>query len=264
MIAKPKTPLIIGHRGAAAVAPENTLAAFARALHDGADGIEFDVRLSRDGQPVVIHDATLKRTGNLRQAVSSMTAADLQKVDVGSWFNRRFRKHARAEYSREGLPTLAEVFTAIRETGALLYVELKSDGVVSKDLAAGVSTLISGYQLLDRVIVESFTLGNLELVKQIDSRIRTAAPFEPRREPLSLLSGRRLIRRALKAGAEEIALHRSSVNQRVVSAAKESGLAVVVWTVDSPSYIARAQRLGIKSVITNRPAEMLRRRDGAD
>ncbi len=72
------TPLILGHRGASALAPENTIAAFARAMHDGADGVEFDVRLSRDQVPVVIHDSTLKRTGLIDSVVSALTAAELQ------------------------------------------------------------------------------------------------------------------------------------------------------------------------------------------
>jgi len=75
--------LIIGHRGNSAEAPENTIAAFARALNDGADGIEFDVRLARDRTPVVIHDATLKRTGGLPAAVSALSSAELTRLDVG-------------------------------------------------------------------------------------------------------------------------------------------------------------------------------------
>lgn len=256
--------LIIGHRGAAAVAPENTVASFVRALRDGADGIEFDVRLSRDAVPVVIHDARLKRTGRRRAAVSALTATELQNVDVGSWFNRRHRGLARSEYSEERIPTLEQVLAATRETQALLYLELKSDGVVSQQLVKNVAALIGRHKLHERVIVESFTLGNLELVKQIDSGIKIAPLFEPKLEPLSLVSGRRIIKRALRIGAEEIALHRSSVNQRVVSAAKDSGLAVVVWTVDSLAYVARASRWGIKAIITNRPGEMLRARDAAN
>ena len=79
-------PLIIGHRGSSALAPENTLAAFRHAIADGADGIEFDVRLSSDGVAVVIHDPTLERTGLLKHRVSHVTAADLQTTDVGTWF----------------------------------------------------------------------------------------------------------------------------------------------------------------------------------
>jgi glycerophosphoryl diester phosphodiesterase len=81
-----KTPLIIAHRGASAVAPENTIAAFRRAIEVGADGVEFDVRLARDGVPVVIHDSTLERTAGLKRGVSDLTSEELSQIDVGSWF----------------------------------------------------------------------------------------------------------------------------------------------------------------------------------
>src|SRR5437762_8561762 len=102
-------PLIIGHRGAAAVAPENTLASFARAYQDGAQGIEFDVRLARDRVPVIIHDATLRRTAGRAGFVAALNAAELGATDVGTWFNRRFPALARAEYARTSVPTLAQV-----------------------------------------------------------------------------------------------------------------------------------------------------------
>src|SRR5918993_337434 len=102
-----RLPLIIGHRGSSALAPENTLAAFRRAIADGADGIEFDVRLARDGVAVVIHDATLERTGLLKRKVSQLTAADLQATDVGSWFHKsglRRRMTGHSEFAGETVP----------------------------------------------------------------------------------------------------------------------------------------------------------------
>ena len=88
-------PLVIAHRGASFDAPENTLAAFERALADGADGLEFDVRLAADGVPVVIHDATLRRTAGRQVSIASLSSSALASVEVGSWFNRRFPARAR-------------------------------------------------------------------------------------------------------------------------------------------------------------------------
>ena len=102
-----RAPLILGHRGASAIAPENTLAAFSQALSDGADGIEFDVRLSRDGVPVVIHDGTLNRTGSISGTVRDLTAAQLSEVDVGSWFSKRTGSQT---FAGERIPTLSQVF----------------------------------------------------------------------------------------------------------------------------------------------------------
>src|SRR5437016_11609398 len=114
-------PLIIGHRGASAVAPENTLAAFARAIQDGADGIEFDVRLSRDGVPVVVHDATLQRTGLVNRLVGELTLKELQQIGVGSWFGRT--KSPQMSYEREKIPSLAQVFELFTQNRKLLYLE---------------------------------------------------------------------------------------------------------------------------------------------
>src|SRR4029079_16191350 len=101
-------PLILGHRGASAVAPENTLAAFSRAMSDGADGIEFDVRLSRDRVPVVIHDANLNRTAGVDRRVSDLTAKDLQEIDAGSWFDKTQRNYS-STLAGEKLPSLEQV-----------------------------------------------------------------------------------------------------------------------------------------------------------
>src|ERR1044072_6078360 len=109
------TPLILGHRGSSATAPENTLAAFSQSIRDRADGIEFDVRLSRDGIPVVIHDATLKRTGRIDRRVSDLTATELQKVDVGSWFAEQ--RHSPQTLAGETIPSLAHVFELFAEIG---------------------------------------------------------------------------------------------------------------------------------------------------
>src|SRR5215204_7777086 len=102
--------LIIGHRGASTVAPENTMAAFREALAVGADGIEFDVRLTSDGVPVVIHDSTLRRTGGLPHRVADLSWAEISKIDVGSWFAQRNGLRP-GTFANETVPSLAELFT---------------------------------------------------------------------------------------------------------------------------------------------------------
>ena len=171
-------PLILGHRGASAVAPENTLAAFARAILDGADGIEFDVRLSRDGVPMVIHDASLKRTALIDSLVCDLTSRQLQEVDVGSWFTgTSFEDRSPSpatSYASEKLPTLAQVFQLFNSNRGWLYVEMKSDADEGAELAAGVVKCIHEFELANRVVVESFDLPAIAEVKRIDAGIRTA------------------------------------------------------------------------------------------
>ncbi len=202
-------PLILGHRGASAVAPENTLAAFSRALRDGADGIEFDVRLARDHVPVVIHDAALKRTASIDRLVSELTAIELQAIDVGSWFDARGQTGS-GSFAGERLPTLAQVFDLFRATSGLLYIEMKCEVEDGATLAAAVVKLASESQMVDRIVVESFDLTAIAEVKRIDSGLHTAALFEPRlSRPISTVRRLKMIDTALAVGADEIALHHS-------------------------------------------------------
>ncbi len=259
---KPTTlPLLIGHRGASSVAPENTLAAFTRSIDDGAEGFEFDVRLARDGVPVVIHDATLDRTALRSGVIAELTSGELQTIDVGSSFNRRHPHAARAEYSAATIPTLEQLFNLVKGSDQILYLEMKSDREQVVSLAAAVVQLIHDHDLLDRVVVESFNLAAIIEVKRIASRIRTAALFEPRLERrASLLRKMTSIEQALADGADQIALHRTLATRRVVAAALKANLPAVVWTVDNPIWIRRALSLKIFALITNDPAALVRER----
>jgi glycerophosphoryl diester phosphodiesterase len=251
-------PLILGHRGASAVAPENTLAAFARAMSDGADGIEFDVRLSRDGVAVVIHDATLKRTGLIERNVSDLTASELQGLDVGSWFADR----TRTSFAGERLPSLRQVCDLFRENNGFLYIEMKCDKHEGQALAEEVVRLTHLSGLQERVVVESFDLSAITEVKQIDPTIRTAALFEPKlSRPLSSVRRRKMVDTALNVGADEIALHHSLAGARVIEKARQQGLEVVVWTVADPAWIGIARSLDIKALIANDPAMLIRDRE---
>ena len=254
-------PLIIGHRGASAVAPENTLAAFARALDEGADGVELDVRLARDGVPVVIHDATLRRTGLREGIVAEMTSAELGKIDVGSWFNRANPRLARPEYARQFIPTLDQVFLFFNEDPsreATIYVEMKTDRALqsSNELAHSVAQSINEFEFRSRVVVVSFNLNALAFIKQIDAGICTGALFEPRHTARKLMSTRRMIASVIERGADEILLHRLMATRNLVRCALENGIRPVVWTVDDSKWIRRANALGLHGVITNNPSKM--------
>jgi len=261
-------PLLLGHRGASAVAPENTLAAFSRAILDGADGIEFDVRLSRDGVPVVIHDAGLWRTAGIDAQVGDLTSKQLQTIDVGSWFKRAStgnRGHSlEPSYAGETIPTLAQVFELFKSNNGYLYVEMKSDSGEGADLAAAVVKSVREAANATRVVVESFDLTAITEIKRIDSGIRTAALFEPRlSRPISTVRRLKMVDVAENTGAEEIAIHYTLACASVVKKAQERGLETVVWTVDDPKWINRARGLGVKALISNDPALMLRHRDAA-
>lgn len=252
---KSQQPLIIGHRGASALAPENTLVAFERAMLDGADGIEFDVRLAGDRVPVVIHDATLRRTGQREAEVTTLTSEELSRIDVGTWFNLRHPSMAVREYEQATMPTLYQVFEMFTAGSAVLYVEMKCEQGESRVLAGEVADLVRGCALHERVVVESFDHDAIVEIKRIDSSIRTAALFEPKLAR-PLLSIRRMIERAKSCRADEIALHRLLATRRAAEEARRAGMRTVVWTVDNPSWIRRAKRYGVYALITNNPALM--------
>jgi glycerophosphoryl diester phosphodiesterase len=252
-------PLIIGHRGAAAVAPENTLISFERALRDGADGIEFDVQLASDRVPVVIHDATLRRTARRQGVIASLSSTELGEIDVGAWFNLRHPTLARPEYTKVTIPTLARVFEAFDKVAALLYVEMKCGPKNRATLAFEVVKTIHMHSLHHRVIVESFDLAAIAEIKRLDASIRTAALFD-RKLSRPAPSAHRMIERALRSGAEEIALHRSLATRRAVEEATRHGLETVVWTADNPAWVGRAIKSGVRAIITNNPARLCARR----
>lgn len=261
-------PLILGHRGASAVVPENTLAAFSRAILDGAEGIEFDIRLSRDKVPMVIHDANLKRTALLDSLVCDLTSKQLQEIDVGSWFVRTSFEGRRPtparSYASERLPTLAHVFELFNSNSGWLYVEMKSDADEGAELAAAVVKCIHESSFANRVVVESFDLPAIAEIKRIDARIRTAALFEPKlSRPISTIRRLKMVDLARRTGADEIALHYTLAAPSVVNKAREYGLETVVWTVDDPQWIGLARSLGIKALISNDPATMVQHRNAA-
>jgi glycerophosphoryl diester phosphodiesterase len=252
-------PLILGHRGASAVAPENTLAAFSQAIDAGADGIEFDVRLSSDGVPVVIHDAALNRTGLMSKLVRELTCAQLKEIDVGSWFDKRS-----GAFAGEKIPTLEQVFDLFAGKPAALYVEMKCDAGEGALLVSAVVDQIHAQNMKDLVVVESFDLTAIQEIKRIDRSLRTAALFEPRlSKPVSTLRAQTIINLARRHSADEIALHHTLARKGILESARKEGFEIVVWTVDDPVWIDRARAGGIKAIIANNPRPMVEFRDAS-
>jgi glycerophosphoryl diester phosphodiesterase len=224
-------PLIIGHRGASADAPENTLAAFALALEQNADGIEFDVQLCADGVPVVMHDDTVDRTCDGTGRVGDLTLAELRMLTIE-------QEHV--------IPTLDEVFELLgRRT--LYNVELKALGVNDGGLAAAVANCIEGHDVGDRVIVSSFS----------PFVVREARRNLVRSIPVAHLREHRLMRLA-HAFARAEADHPSHalVDESMMIWARRRGLRVNVWTVDEPAEAQRLIGLGVNGLITNRPGAL--------
>ena len=251
-----KIPLIIGHRGASTQAPENTLAAFQLAIDQGADGVEFDVQLSADGVPVVIHDYDLQRTGGRDSKVSDLTSRELGRIDVGSWFNKKHKSHARDEFATERVPTLAQVLDLLKSTDGPIYIELKCETGEYKSLVGAVCELIRDSPQLDRIIIKSFRLAVIPDVKCQLPSVKTAALFEP--SIMTILRRRlNIIEIAREFGADQISLHYSLASEKFAAAASEANMPVTIWTVDKPKWLKKCKTRGIGSIITNDPQLML-------
>jgi glycerophosphoryl diester phosphodiesterase len=221
-------PLVIGHRGASADAPENTLSAFALALEQGADGIELDVQLSTDGWPVVMHDQRVDRTTSGHGRVTDLTLAQLRSLDAGDG---------------RPVPTLDEVFEAFGP--ALLYnLELKDRGWRDRGLAAAVADRIESHHLEDRVLVSSFN----------PLTVRRARRCLARRTPVAVIRMAGLQQYAywLASGEADHPQH-ILVDNRYMDWAGQRGYRVHVWTVDDPAEAQRLVVLGVHAIITNKP-----------
>lgn len=236
LVAPVSRPLIIGHRGASAEAPENTLRAFRLAQAQGADGIECDLWLSADGRPVILHDAHLDRTTNATGLVSHYTAAQLQAVDAGRG---------------EPIPTLDQLFETLGRD-FLYNLEIKVYGWRDQGVEAAIAARIQAHRLAEQVLISAF-----------DPRVLwRARRWMPAGVLLGLLyESHTTYGRYLFRGA---AIHppRSLVTPALMAQARRRGWRVHVWTVDAPDQAEYLHTLGVHAIITNRPA-LLRQTFGA-
>lgn len=258
-----ESPLIIAHRGSSAHAPENTFAAFRRAIEDGADGIEFDVRLSKNGVPVVFHDHTLMRTSMREGEVGQYTAAQLGRFDNGSWFNAAKPKRSRVEYENETIKTLQETLDYLKDFKGRVFVELKCTESDVEKLSQAVCLVVRSSPLRSQIIVKSFRLAVIPFFKANCPDVRTAALFAPKIMTI-LRKEKHLVRLAAEFGADELSVHYSLATKKLMKKAERYGLPVAIWTADNPRWVKRAAKLGIQSIITNNPARLLERRAELD
>jgi glycerophosphoryl diester phosphodiesterase len=243
-------PLVLGHRGASAAAPENTMASFRLALERGADGLELDVWRCGTGEVVVIHDEDTGRTGSAPLRVARSSLARLRELDVGAWRGPAFRG--------ERIPRLEEVLEAF--PAAVVNVELKSGRVPDPRLAGAVACIVRDLGAAERVVVSSFQCSLLGAFRACAPRVPTG---------YLVASGRlwearaRLCVRLVGAGA--VHPDHALVDGTRMKQWRARGLAVSSWTVDAPGEVDRLARLGVDAVISNHPEvarEAVRRATG--
>ena len=244
-------PLVYAHRGGAKLRPENTLASFDNGLALGADGLELDVRLSKDGQVVVHHDAALDRTTNATGPVADRTAAELAMVDAGYRFQPDDGAATFPFRSMGiGIPTLATVFE--RYPGVPLIIELK---LASAELARRTLELATAAGALDRIAIGSFSGEALRAARELAPRVRTGAGREETRWALyRSWVGWPLGRPCYQEfQVPERSGRTTVVSRRFVEHAHRAGVAVKVWTVDEEADMHRLLDWGVDGLISDRP-----------
>ena len=243
-------PIVIGHRGYAAAAPENTLASFTRALDAGVDLVELDYYHSADGVPVVIHDGTLDRTtdalarwGGKQVRVSSRPANELTSLDVGSWFQPPF--------PGQTLPTLEAALATIQARGITLIERKGGDPETLR-------RLLRQHDLLNRVVVQSFDWKFLHDFHQLEPGQILGALG-----PLSERDGRKLEDREKALGPEwlqrvqatgaRVAVWNRQVDREAIQSAHRLGLKVWVYTINEPALADQLLALGVDGLISDNP-----------
>ena len=226
-------PFIIAHRGYSSVFPENTLAAFAGALDIGVDYIELDVQLSRDGQVIVLHDSSLKRTAGVDGSPADFTGEELAGLDAGSWFD--------ASFAGEKIPTLEEALNLIRDTQCGVYLELKDIGE-TEGFVESVLEVAEKCGMTQRCLFASFQYDYLARLKELDGNLATL---------YNTSSGKTSLPEEFPA--DYYGLNLDTIRQETVKAIHEAGKQAFVWTVNTPSQMTNVQAMGIDGIVTNDP-----------
>lgn len=232
------------HRGSSKICPENTMAAFKKALEQGATGIETDVQLTKDGQMVLIHDETLDRTTSGTGWVKDYSLQELQELDAGSKFDPAFQG--------ERIPTLDELLELVKDSGTIVNIELKNGTILYEGLEQKVIERVRAFQMADRVVISSFNHYSLYLCKQIAPEIRTGILYmEGLYEPWEY---------AATLQADALHAYHFAVLPEFVQGAKALGKAYHPFTVNDIKEMQRLLEAGVDGIITDYPdrlAELL-------
>ncbi len=227
---------LIAHRGYSAIAPENTMASFQAALTESLWGVEFDVRLSAEGIPVIIHDPTVDRTTHGTGKVAESSIAQLQSLDAGSWFD--------PEFAGETIPSLEQAIALFSPTEIKLYVELKADCNWSATAIPNLLQILTSVR--DRCIIASFDHNLLARIKEKASDLRVGYGISSQTQYcLEYLE---------RVGEGRTILpHFSLILEQpfVTKALFEQGWDIATWTVDDCTIAEQIARLNVIKIISN-------------
>lgn len=245
---KHRPPWIIAHRGARDQAPENTCSALEQALTYAIDGIEFDVQMSSDGEPVLYHDRTLLKVGGGRKRVADLEVADLQKIDWGKWFHRRF--------SGEPLPTLARALSLAARCPNMC-IEIKShtadqacgqvDELIKKVIEHINQPAVKPFK--DHFLILCFDPDVLARAHKMDPEVRYVLNLPDAWQPDKIPAARHLWAVDIRIG---------KLSPLLAHWAHRHKLKLFTYTCNGPRQVKKALDLGVDAIITDRPAWLAR------
>jgi len=231
--------LVIGHRGASGHAPENTLAAFRKAVALGATFVETDLQLSRDAHFVAIHDATVNRTTNGKGAVHDLTLAQLRNLDAGSWFG--------SEFSGERIPTLEEILQFSKKNDVVFYLELKPGGSWGGEHAL-IGALRDSGELARAVAISSDAALVLRL-RQVEPTLMSGLLYDGQFENPA--------EKAVEVGARQLVARGDLVTPALLEQARKKDLQVVCWTVNHPAHMRLLIEAGVHGIMSDYPDRLV-------
>jgi glycerophosphoryl diester phosphodiesterase len=231
--------LAIAHRGASGYAPENTLAAFRRAVAQGVSFIETDLHLTRDAHFVAIHDETLDRTTTGKGAIQQMTLADVRRLDAGSWFA--------SEFMGERVPTLEEILEFAKKNDVVFYLELKPSGFWGGEHAL-ISALRDSGEIA-RVVIISFDPVILASLRKIDPTVMTGLVFNGQVEDA--------FEKTQEIGGRQIAVRGDLVTPNFLQEAHRRDLQVVCWTINSHAHMRLLVAAGVDGIMSDYPDRLV-------
>ena len=246
-----KSPLVIAHRGSSGLAPENTLAAIQKSIDSGVDMIEVDLHLSKEGEVIILHDATLERTTNGSGEARDFTMEELQQLDAGSWFSEAF--------TGEKIPILSEVFELVQGKIVLLLELKKGEKGLYEGIEKAVVDQVRAYGLEKQVVLQSFES------EVVDELVRIAPDMEVHKLYVGRLPGIPIYNdEAYKRGdvlhypgVAAINSYYKLLHRRTVHQAHKIGKKVYVYTVNEEADMNKMIDYGVDGIITNYPDRLI-------
>ena len=234
---------VIAHRGFSGRAPENTLFAIREAIAIGADMVEIDVTMTADGHVILLHDETLDRTTSGSGLPTNRTLEEIRQLDAGSWFSTVF--------AGEKIPTLSEALRTVKGR-ILINIEIKSEAV-DFGVVPRVAALVNEHEMLDQVVVSSFSPEALRLKKITDPAIYTATLFNKElhtdRDPLEIIQA---------VGSRGFNISGKRLTPEMIERCHKHGFPVAVYTVNEESDFRHLIEIGVDAVFTDHPDRMIR------